>query len=897
MLAVLLLEPGAVVPAHRMVDLVWGERAPATARKAIQVYVSRLRRALDGVPGVTLRTRGDGYCLDVHDEDVDVHRFRGLTEEAALAPPEAAEPLLAAAVALWRGEALADVDSDPLRRAVVEPLTEERLAAVENLSAVRLELGRHAEVVPDLSALVAEHPLREHGHFLLMRALHDGGRDAEALAVFEDLRARLADELGSDPGAALRRLHESILRGDAPPAAGNVQAPAQLPAGTRSLVGRDAALDRVTGELLRREGPRVVTLHGAGGLGKTELALHAAQRVREHFPDGQLYAGLGGMRETPATPGAVLGGFLRALGVPPRDLPEAEADRSAMYRTLTSGRRVLVVLDDARDSAQVRPLLPGGHDAGVLVTSRGLLSGLLDAVAVDAGLLSEEDAVTLLATVAGQARVMSDAAAALDIVRACGWLPLAIRIAGARLTARPDWRLADFAGRLADVRRMDELRAEDVAVRSSFALSYRQLDAEHARAFRLLAVAPGEDVGTGAAAALLQRPEPDAERLAEDLVDAGLLSGAGAGRYRFHDLMRLFAREKAVEDTEDTDTALVRLAGYYAGTARNALEKTEPGWLADPVDRPGAGPAASFDGEAAALEWLASEHDNAFATVVAAAELDGANVTTLAALVSCVGRYCDRRGLWEHWELAARAVRARAQREGNAAAEGTARRGAGTVLMRQDRLAEAEREFRLSLRLSAAGGNQVGEARASNALGLLNYHTGRYAQQLQWLRQAERQCRAIGNDRGVIVALNDMASAHLRLGTPELALPGLRNGLAMAREHGDSAAEMYLSNHLGSVWQALGEHETAVEHHTHALELARRSGYPEVETYALTGLGKAHRAAGRPEQAREYLEQASTLTRERGDAATRAWLLRVFADLLADPVVSVVSAAGRSSAS
>lgn len=878
-LAVLLLEPGTVVSAHRLVDLVWGERPPPTARKAIQVYVSGLRRALADVPGVALHTHGDGYRLDLAAaDDVDVHRFRRLTERAAAAEPAAAERLLTDALALWHGTALSDVDSDPLRRAVVEPLAEQRLAAVESLAATRLALGRPAESVAALSSLVAEHPLREHAHVLLMRALHAAGRDAEALAAFAGLRARLAEELGTEPGPASRRLHETILRGDAPPAA--VPVPAQLPAGTGTLLGRDEVVGHIAGELLRTDGPRVVTLHGPGGIGKTELAVHVARRVRARFPDGQLYAELGGMRDEPATATAVLGGFLRALGVSPTELPAGEVERGALYRTLVSGRRLLVVLDDARDSAQLRALLPGGPGTAVLVTARGRLTGLLDAVAVAPGLLSEVDAVALLAAVAGRPRVTDEPAAAREIVRACGLLPLAIRIAAARLSARPDWRLADAARRLAEVRRMDELRVEDLAVRSSFALSYRQLDDEHARAFRLLAVPTVADLGAGAAAALLERAEPDAERLAEDLVDASLLDSASAGRYRFHDLTRLFARELAAEH-DHRGGALARLVGHYAAGARAAWGTLSPRWQADPVDRvdlPGAEPALAFADETAALDWLAAEHGNVCAAVCAAAGLDDVPVTALASLVCRIGRYCDERGLWEQWAEAASAVAARARRDGDAAAEGTAMRCAGMVSLRHRRFADARRELRLALDRSCAGGDGLGQARAMNGLGVLCHDRGEYAEQLDWLHQAERQYDAIGDERGVVVTLNNLASGYLRLGTPKRALPGLRRGMRVAREHGDISAQMYLSNHLGSACQALGEHDAAIGHHTRALSLARQQGNGEVAAYALTGLGKANHHSGDPERARHYLEEAAALAREHGAAGGP--ILREIAELL-----------------
>jgi DNA-binding SARP family transcriptional activator len=880
LLAVLLLEPGTVVSAHRLVDLVWGEHPPPTARKAIQVYVSGLRRALAGIPGVALHTSGDGYRLDLAaDDDVDVHRFRRLAERAAMAEPDTAERLLNEALALWHGTALSDVDSDPLRRAVVEPLAEERLAAVENLAATRIALGRPAESIAALSALVAEHPLREHAHVLLMRALHATGRDAEALATFAGLRATLAEEFGAEPGPEPRRLHETILRGDVPPAAA-IPVPAQLPAGTNTLVGRDDVVRHITRELLRPDGPRVVTLHGPGGIGKTELAVHVARRVRERFPDGQLFAELGGMRDDPSSATTVLGGFLRALGVPPGELPAGEAQRGALYRTLASGCRMLVVLDDARDSAQVRALLPGGPGTSVLVTGRGRLTGLLDSVAVAPGLLSEEDAVALLAAVAGPERVAADPAAACEIAQACGLLPLAIRIAAARLSARPDWRLADAARRLAEVRRMDELRAEDLAVRSSFALSYRQLDDEHALAFRLLAEPPVADLGSGAAAALLDRAEHDAERLAEDLVDASLLDSPSAGRYRFHDLMRLFGREQAAAHDRTTG-ALVRLVGYYAAAARTALATLSPRWRADPVDHvdlPGAEHATAPADEAAALDWLATEHRNVFATVCAAASLDDMPVAALASLVCRVGRYCDERGLWEYWARAARAVAARARQDGHAAAQGTAMRCAGMISLRHERFADAERELRLALRLSRQGGDGLGQARAMNSLGVLCHDSGRYAEQLSWLRQAEQQYHTIGDERGIVVTLNNLASGYLRLGTPRRALPGLRRGLRVAREHGDTSAEMYLSNHLGSARHALGEHDAAIEHHTHALSLARQLGNGEVAAFALTGLGKANHHAGRPEQARSYLEEAATLAREQGAAG--APILREISELL-----------------
>lgn len=590
MLAALVLRTGRTVSVDELVDSLWGEDPPARAVGVLRTYASRLRRVLetDRSRSRVLVSAGGGYLLRLPSACLDVDLFREQVTAAeqarAAGDTVGAEALLRQACALWDGVPLAGLPG-PLAQMHRAWLTEERLAAVRARLEMELELGRHAAAVGELIGLVSEHPLQESLRELLMLALYRSGRKCEALGVFADARQALATELGIDPGPALRDLQQRVLQGDpglaAPPTTGSGSAgeqagparprPAQLPAGIVDFTGREESARLLRTDLTAGGAAMpLVLVSGMAGVGKSALAVHIAHAVRDRFPDGQLYADLRGVGDSPADPAEVLAGFLGSLGIAEAAIPEGTAERSALLRSRLADSRVLILLDDARDSAQIRPLLPGSSSCAVLVTSRAWLTGIPPSRLVRLEPWPYEEALALLTRVIGERRVAAEPSAARRIAEACGFLPLAVRTAASRLASRPAWRLSQLAGQLASEQcRLTVLEAGDLAVEASFRLGYEQLEEQSARAFRLLALPDGPDVSSAAAAALLEVSEQDAERLAESLTDLGLLSCPHPGRYRYHDLLRLFARKLAdeIDGPVAQQAALERLLRHRLATS------------------------------------------------------------------------------------------------------------------------------------------------------------------------------------------------------------------------------------------------------------------------------------------------------------------------------------------
>ncbi|MET8627821.1 BTAD domain-containing putative transcriptional regulator [Kitasatospora sp. NPDC004669] len=553
-LAVLALRAGQVVTSEELARLVWGESAPASVGAVVRNHISRLRAGI-GAAGpdaaAVLVSRGGGYVLERAGLSVDAAEFERLAEVAErhrqCGEAPAAVDRYREALALWTGSALSGVPGPDAERQR-ERLAGQRLEALRNCLALELGLGEHARPVEELTALCAEHPLREGLRGLLMTALYRAGRQAEALEVYADARRVLAEDLGVEPGPELRRLHQRILCADpelsppAPTAPPAPEPPAQLPADVGDFTGRAAEVPAIANALTESSGSAapVVLVSGAIGVGKTTLAVRAARTVRAAFADGQLYAELNGGRGEPAEPADILAGFLRALGEPLEQIPEQLAERGNRFRALLAGRRVLIVLDGARDEEQVRPLLPGGSTCAVLVTARARLTGLAPALALPLGRLTPEESAQLLAAVAGHARLAAEPQAAATITAACGQLPLALRVAAAKLAARPAWSVTAFADRLADeTRRLDELRLGELAVETELRQAHERLPADLAGALPRLAALP--DCSPPEAAAALGVTESAATGILEGLVDAGLLDAPARGRYRVPGLTRLFA--------------------------------------------------------------------------------------------------------------------------------------------------------------------------------------------------------------------------------------------------------------------------------------------------------------------------------------------------------------------
>ncbi|MQA80176.1 MAG: tetratricopeptide repeat protein [Streptosporangiales bacterium] len=657
----LMLHAGEVVSADHLADAVWGHTPPPTSAVQIQACVAALRKRLAAAgvpePRALLVTRRPGYVLSTESATVDLEEFRRLVELAttALRAGDAADAVTTFRQALdrWRGEPLQDV-STPLLDVAADRLTQEWLVAVEGRIEGELALGSDAELVPELVELVSRYPRRDRVRAHLMLALHRAGRQADALQAYQDGRRRLADELGLDPGQELRRLEQRILEGDsdllvtAEPAATPSTAlpvPRQLPADLSAFVGREEHVRSLLARLTpddTRTAPTVLCLHGGGGIGKTALAVHLAHLARTSFPDGQVYASLGGTAGHRVDPSEVLAAFLRAFGIDGQAMPSGLEERAALYRSCVADRRVLVVLDDAADAAQVRPLLPPTSGCGVVVTSRPALTDLVSAHHTAVDTLDEDDALALLAGLVGDAQGDhgNDVAAGV-VVDLCGRLPLAIRVIAAQVTATGRrGALARIANRLTDEhRRLDVLQTGDLAVRATLLLSWRSLDDDQRRLLRRLALLPRPDFPDWIGAPLLDTDEGTAHTLLDDLAAAHLVEDdgddpAGGATYRLHELVRLVARERveAEESQEDRTAAVSRVLRTWLGLAERADALIPHGRL--PGDQPSAGvetppePAAAIDDDA--LAWLdASRHQ-----LVAAAEFAAAVDPDLAALLT-----------------------------------------------------------------------------------------------------------------------------------------------------------------------------------------------------------------------------------------------------------------------
>ncbi|WP_411134980.1 BTAD domain-containing putative transcriptional regulator [Streptomyces sp. C10] len=596
MAAILISEVNQVITVSRMIDLAWDADPPARARGVVHNHVHRLRQLLVGQAEIA--TRGQGYVLLADPCAVDVNRFRYLVSNAHEAEPRTAVAKLRQALGLWRGEALADVPGERVRRTLGIGLTQARVAALQELGSKLLMLGRYGELITELTAWLAEHPLHEELTALLMRALQASGRQAEALEHYHRTRRHLEDQLGIDPGPALSGTYLAVLGGKsaaalhgsdrpqagpgagpgpaAPHGSGRPSAPppsvTQLPPRIADFCGRVREIVALDQKLDRLPGPDCVVLAGGGGAGKTTLAVHWAHCHKAEFPDGQLFADLRGFERPPMRPDTVLGMFLRALGVPEAQIPDPLTERSALYRSLLAGRRMLVLLDNAGTAEQARPLLPATPGCLAVVTSRRRLSGLVvrdGAALVTVGPFAADDALELLGNVLGRSRLAADPAAARELVERCDRLPLALRIAAARLMAHPDWSLGCWTGKLADERRrLQELSAHDadLAVEASLYLSYRALSSGAARLFRLLGLHPGPEVDVHTAAALTGRELERTRRHLAELCDAHLVEEQAQGHYVRTELVRIYAEQLVTseETPADRDLARQRLRDHAA---------------------------------------------------------------------------------------------------------------------------------------------------------------------------------------------------------------------------------------------------------------------------------------------------------------------------------------------
>jgi len=841
LLAMLVLEANRVVPIDEIVDSLWADDPPATARTIVHGYVSRLRRMLeqaDPTGSARILTTPPGYQLAVDPWRLDFHRARQLVAGARGKPAPIRARLLRESLGLWRGPVLADVPGEP----ATTDLEELRLAALEERVAAELELGRHLELVGELRQLVGEFPFRERlvGH--MVRALYRSGQRADALEAYQRFHRRVVDELGIDPGPELRALHEQVLRDDpalsspgpaepaapAPPRPG-VVVPAQLPAAAAGFIGRDeelAWLDRLC-DGRDRNATTVAVVTGAPGIGKSELAVTWGRRRAEQFPDGLLFASLNGFApdREPLEPAEVLGRFLLALGVPSDGVPRDLDDRVGLYRSVLAKRRVLVVLDDARDPEQVRPLLPPGAGSVVLVTSRRRLEPLVVSngarmLTLDA--LREDESVRLVDEVVGKPLSEQEPGAMRALVELCGNLPLALRIAAAKLVFSPEWTVAALVAQLSDddarLRTLD-LADTGVGVARALAVSYRNLPPELAEAFRAAGLVPGRWVSPHAVAALCRTDLGTAASRLADLADAHLLVELWRGGFVLHDLVRLYAREVLAGERPDRRReALRRLMDHYLAACDHARRLIRP--ASDGVDLGACEPKAprpATPGQA--LSWFDKEWPNLIALVHAGSEA-GLH-RQVWQLVRLVHPYCLVRLVSREWQAIA--------------------------------------EFGLAS--ARAAGDPLGELLVLHAKHAVNVWTGVLHGALPEAERAHRIAEELGEPRYLVLALDQLACALSAEGRHEEALAHYREAVEVARRDGDAFGEATVLNNLAQVEQRLGRLETAVEHQFQAMELHQRHGHERSYVLAVANLAELYAELGLPAEAEDNARQAVELAR------------------------------------
>ncbi|WP_336317872.1 AfsR/SARP family transcriptional regulator [Streptomyces lavendofoliae] len=980
-LAALVVHLGEVLSVERLVDLVWEEEPPATARALVTSHVSGLRRALAGTRGGdAIRTRSPGYLADLPRSAVDARRFEDACaagREAALGGrAEEAVDVLGAALRLWRGKDALEGLGQSFARVEAMRLAELRLEAAEFRFAAELDLGRRTDLVAELVAHVAANPLRERPRGQLMTALFRAGRVAEALRSYEEGRLLLRTELGIDPGPDLRALHRALLRGDAavlgvpvsagrvgappgrgrtgaqgsgarpdtgsggrpdtgegagagagsgphgprpgadvPPAArgprgeaplprprpgpdrtGRGPAPSQLPPDVADFVGRTEQIAWATALLEQvgdpaRTAPPIGVVSGRSGTGKTALAVHVGHRTAGLFPDGQLFLDLRASDLEPVRTVDALARLLRALGVDPGKPARDEEDLLGLYRTHIARRGVLLILDNAVNEALLRPLLPPGGGSAVLVTSRRRLVALEGAAHLDLGVPPEPQARELLARVAGPDRPAMEPGQAAEIVALCGRLPLAVRVAGARLAARPHWTPARLAARLRDEhRRLDELRAGDLEVRASLGLGYADLGAQEQRALRRLALMDLPDFAAWVAAPLLDVTPDEAEDVVERLVDCHFVEvvrtdETGRTRYRIHDLAREYARERCLADEErgEREAAILRLVTRWLEMARAAAARGPGGASRLFPPAPGAlGAEAAGAAEATPLEdeptaWFAAEQRCLLAAVTHCAEqgMTGAARELAAALMAASAALYNRFDAWSRsHDVALAAVR----RGGDVEGEAWLLHGLGQLRLEQDRFDDAYAFFEAALRLFEERDIRRGRAEALTGMGTARREQARFDEALTLLGAALTHYREPEDAAPMAHALYGIGCVHRDRGDYAAAWEALTRTRQLYTAAGDRHGEALALRSLGLYHRARGDLAEAEDLLRRALRIFEETGDAFGVMYANQSLAKVELRQGRAADARRRLDRCLEVTRERQDTFGEALVLRTLGE-------------------
>jgi DNA-binding SARP family transcriptional activator len=898
-LAVLLLNANQPLGRQQLIDAVWGEASPRWAVNLLQRDMSGLRRALEperverSAPSL-LQWTDAGYRLDLSQSSLDLATFDELVEQAKKArsggkDAEAAR-LLHSALGLWQGPVCSGLRS-PLVDAERDRLLEKRIGVHEDQIELDLIVGTERDLVDELRRLISEHPFRERLWELLMLALYRLGQPADALAAYQSARRTLRAELGIEPSSTLQRLQQQVLTRDSallgPPRSAAVTtighrerpatlSPAQLPHALTEFVGRDDEADQLDRSIQTNGGPptpSITAIVGTAGLGKTALALHWAHRVKDRFPDGQLYVDLRGFdpNAQPMEPATAIRGFLEALGVSPDQIPRDLAGQAAMYRSLLASRRVLVVLDNARSALQVRPLLPGSSNCAVLVTSRDQLGAL---VAVDGArmlpldVLSTATSRQLIARRLGQARVDAEPAAVDAIIQSCGQLPLALSVVAARASINPWFSLVQLA---------DELQAahgtldpfdggeQAVDVRAVFSWSYQSLTGPVARLFRQLALTPGPDVSTAAAASLAAVTVAEIRPLLSQLARTNLIMERVPGRFILHDLLRAYAMELALstDSSEDRRAATLRLLDHYLHTAFHADQLLNI-FRDDPIelDPAVAGVSAEhFQDHRDALGWFVAER-TVMLTATSRAADDGfyAHAWRLAWTLT----QFLRQGDWHDWATVQEVGVRAADQLADVRPQAVSHAGLGHAYTGMERYADATVHVLRALQLYEQLGDITGMAHAHRTLTWALDGQGDYREGLRHAEQALQLFAQDGHRSGEARALNAVGWFHYRLGDDAAALDFCQRALQLQKEIGARYDQADTLDSIARAHQRLGHDDQAVSSYQAAINLYKETGIRYYEADESVLLGDVHLAACRVELARVAWQHAISILDELG---------------------------------
>jgi DNA-binding SARP family transcriptional activator/tetratricopeptide (TPR) repeat protein len=881
LLAALLWRANQPVPVDELAELVWDGQPPRGQTEAARALVMRLRRQLDKRAAARIVTRPVSYSIELSDGELDAYRFEALTQKAGAAIRAGqwtqAVASAAEALGLWRGTPLIDIPSQLLRDRWVPHLEQLHVQALEWRIDGDLHEGRHQQLIGELGELTAQHPLREGFYGQQMLALYRSGRQAEAIAAYRRARDILAAELGVEPGPGLRGLHQRILSADpALSVTGPARSrqtgshgvtPRELPPAVQGFTGRSAELDALNWLLGRpgQQAPGAVVISaigGTAGVGKSALAVHWAHSAARRFPDGQLYVNLRGFDPsgTPATPADAIRGFLDALGVPPERIPARPDAQAGLYRSLLADKRMLILLDNARDEHQVRPLLPASSASLVIITSRSQLTGLAAADGarlLSLDVLSHDEAVQLLTARIGAARTAGQPAAVDDIAALCAHLPLALAVAAARAAARPRFPLIQLAAELrCATGRLDALDADDPAasVRAVFSWSYQQLSPAAARMFRLLGLHPGPDIGINAAASLAAASMPEARRLLHELARDCLITEHAPARYAFHDLLRAYAADQArkYDSQADRDAAADRILDHYLHTAAHGAmlwAVCESVTLTPPA--PGTSPEQPAD-HRQAMAWFDAEHHTLLAAVAFAAE-SGAD-RHVWQLAWAITTHLFRRGYVHELATMMDAALAAATRLDDPLGQAVSLRQMGNAFTTTGQYDHSRAYLERCLPLYQRLGDRRGEALAHLSIAILAETQGRYADALAHNEEALLVARAIGHEQAQARALANVAWCLALLGDYQRAREFCDLALTLLAKAG--GREYHVWDTLGYIEHHLGDFAQAAAHFERALEQSRDHGDRLTEGSIQSHAGDARHDAGELSQAREAWQQA-----------------------------------------